>query len=227
MNAPQFARSGAPLSTLSTITLLVKREVDSVPDDDGLEVENYILALAYAPGKSGRVGEPLGGKTVLQKLLFHLRKGVEDSRGSKEMPHFYGPFDEQAEVVAEQLEASGYLRIGEPLIELTSRGMQEARTVWESELVQRERDIISELKAYFADLSVDEILAITYAKYPETAANSVVKKELDRRGKAVALGLVRKGKVSMDLAARIAGMSLREFMQELSKHRIAVIERET
>ena len=198
-----------------------------MPDDDGLEVENYILALAYAPGKSGRVGEPLGGKTVLQKLLFHLRKGVEDSRGSKEMPHFYGPFDEQAEVVAEQLEASGYLRIGEPLIELTSRGMQEARTVWESELVQRERDIISELKAYFADLSVDEILAITYAKYPETAANSVVRKELDRRGKAIAVGLVRKGKVSMDLAARIAGMSLREFMQELSKQRIAVIERDT
>lgn len=197
-----------------------------MPQDDILEVENYILALAYAPGKSGKVGEPLGGKTVLQKLLFHMRKGVEDARGRKEMPHFYGPFDEQAEVVAEQLEASGYLRISDPLIELTSRGMQEASSVWESELVQREREIISELKAYFADLSVDEILALTYAKYPETATNSIVKEELDRRGKAIAVGLVKKGKVSMDLAARIAGIPLREFMRELSKHRIAVIERE-
>ncbi len=195
--------------------------------DGILEMENYILALAYAPGKHGKAGEPLGGRTALQKLLFHIRKAIQDVKGGKEIPHFYGPFDEQAEVVVEQLESSGYLRVLDPRIELTARGLQEARKVWDDVLSQRERDIIRNMKSYFADLSVDEILAITYAKYPESATDSIVRKELDRRGKEIAVNLVRKGKVSMDLGAKISGMPLDEFMKELSRAKIAVVERES
>jgi len=194
---------------------------------DILEMENYILALAYAPGKTGRPGEPLSGKTVLQKLLFHLRKSLEGSSGKEEMPHFYGPFDEQAEVVAEQLEASGYMRVDDRVIELTPRGMEEAKDIWNSELTQREREVVSRLKAFFSDLSVDEILAVTYAKYPESAQNSLVREELKRRGLSIALGLVKRGQVSMELGAKIAGLPLREFMTELSRHQVAVIERES
>jgi predicted HTH domain antitoxin len=194
--------------------------------DEILEMENYILALAYAPGKSGQTSEPIGGKTVLQKLLFHTRKAIQDTKGPGEIPHFYGPFDEQAEVVAEQLEASGYLRILDPRIELTERGAKEAEKVWKSEFSQRERAIIESLKVFFADLSVDEILAITYAKYAETATDSIVRKELDLRGKEIAINLVKKGKISMDLGAKIAKMELGDFMKELSRRKIPVVERE-
>ena len=77
-------------------------------EEDIMQMENLILAMAYAPGKSGQVAEPLRGKTVLQKLLFHVKRALEPDRPAAELPHFYGPFSEQAEVVAEQLEpASG------------------------------------------------------------------------------------------------------------------------
>jgi predicted HTH domain antitoxin len=191
-----------------------------------VEMENRILALAYAPGKTGKPGEPIGGKTALQKLLFHLRKEAQEAGDTAEIPHFYGPFDEQAEVVAEQLEASGYLKIRDGQVRLTERGIHEGKVVWESKLTNREREIISHLKSYFADLSTDEILAITYAKYPETATDSIADQELKRRGKAIALGLLSRGKVSADLGAKIAGMPLREFMRELSRHKIPVVERE-
>jgi len=197
-----------------------------VSRDEILEMENYILALAYAPGRSGQTSEPIGGKTVLQKLLFHVKKAIQDTKGPGEIPHFYGPFDEQAEVVAEQLEASGYLRILDPRIELTERGVHEAEKVWKSDFSQRERTIIENLKVFFADLTVDEILAITYAKYAETATDSIVRKELELRGKEIAISLVKKGKIGMDLGSKIAGMDLSEFMQELSRRKIAVIERE-
>ncbi|MFQ5951678.1 MAG: UPF0175 family protein, partial [Candidatus Geothermarchaeales archaeon] len=135
-----------------------------------------------------------------------------------------GPFSEQAEVVAEQLEASGYLEIEQGSLRLTDRGRREAAKVWETALTPREREVIRETKAYFADLSVDEILAITYARYPESAVDSIVREELENRGRNLAVSLVRRGKVSMSLGARVAKMPLSEFMKELSRRGIAVIE---
>jgi predicted HTH domain antitoxin len=192
--------------------------------DEVMRLENYVLALAYAPGRRGKIAEPLAGRTALQKLLFHLRKGLQAPKSATEIPHFYGPFDEQAEVVAEQLEASGYLKNDEAHIALTPLGLDEAREVWETELTKREKDVITHLKAYFSDMTSDEILAVTYAKYPETAIESMVRAELEKRGRHLALSLLRRGKVSVDLAARIAGMPLPAFMKEASKHGIAVVE---
>jgi len=196
--------------------------------DDALHIENEVLALAYAPGKSGRVGEPLGGKVALQKVLYHLRRSLPHHIPSADMPHFYGPFDEQVEFAAEQLESSGYLEIEEVgRIALTERGMKEAKEVWERELPLREKEALQRLKEFFSDLSVDEILAITYAQYPESATDSLVADRIQRIGKRLAIGLVQRGKISVDLGAKISGMGLKDFLLELSRRNIPVVERDS
>src|SRR3990170_6794218 len=98
--------------------------------EKGTELEDVILALAFAPS-SGKAAAPVRGKTVLQKLVFHLRKSLESVPGG-EVPHFYGPFDEAAQVAFEQLETSGYLETdpNSSWITLTGRGQREAREVW-------------------------------------------------------------------------------------------------
>jgi hypothetical protein len=53
------------------------------PIETGLDV---VLALLYAPGTSGREGEPVGGITRLQKLLFLLWK---EGRFYEDIPNLY------------------------------------------------------------------------------------------------------------------------------------------
>src|SRR5438445_7599623 len=123
-------------------------------------LEDLVLALAYSPGSKGRIAEPLKGKTVLQKLLFHLRKVVGGEIPCDEIPHFYGPFDEVASTVLDGLVNSGYLSAGaDSVIELTSEGRVEAKIVWERKLSSKERDLVEGVKRQFGDLSTDEVLA--------------------------------------------------------------------
>ena len=194
--------------------------------DDIQVLEDLVLALAYAPGPKGKVAEPLRGKTVIQKLLFHMKKSVGKGIPVEEMPHFYGPFDEVASSVFDGLENSGYLKTDKEhkIIHLTSKGVGEAKSVWDQKLSDRERQVISALKAQFGDLSTDEVLAVTYAKYPESAAASIVKEKLSgQRGASIAVDLVRRGKISTDLGAKIANMRLKDFIHVLSKQKIPVV----
>lgn len=193
------------------------------PSDEITQLENYILALAYAKGPEG-AQSPLRGRTALQKIILHFRKAV-DSRSGGEVAHFYGPFDERVQTVLEQLETSGYLRSDPSLsrISLTERGRVEARDVW-NRLPIEERRVLGELKEYFGDMSSDEILAVTYAEYPDLAAESLVRDEIARKGPSIALSLVRRGKVSPELGAKISHMQLREFLKYLGRHRVPVVE---
>jgi predicted HTH domain antitoxin len=190
-------------------------------------LEDLILALAYAPGPGGKIGEPLKGRTVLQKLLFHLKKSGVRELPSDQKPHFYGPFDEMASSAYDGLQNSGYLAASpiDSSIKLTPSGLQEAEPVWEKKLSGSERDLISDLKRRFGDLSTDEMLAVTYAKYPDTAVESLVRKDLEKKGPGIAINLVRRGKVSVELGAKIADMPLKDFMHLLSRNKIPVVER--
>src|SRR2546428_14186612 len=128
------------------------------PVTEDTALEDYILAFAYAPGPTGR-GASIGGKTVLQKLLVRLRKNLESVPG-KEIPHLYGPFDEQTQAAFEQLETSGYLPTSpdSPSIQLTEKGEREARKAW-NDLDPDVRKIIESIKRFLVDLNTDEVLA--------------------------------------------------------------------
>lgn len=69
-----------------------------------LRVENsldLLIVLLYAPGRSGREGEPIQGITRLQKLVFLLKQSqgpqflVESAKELLYKPYKMGPFSEQ------------------------------------------------------------------------------------------------------------------------------------
>lgn len=81
-----------------------------------LRVENsmdLLLALLYAPGKSGTQGEPIEGITRLQKLLFLLQQDVGPKRLVKEgeayryKPYKMGPYSDQLRNDLEELQSAG------------------------------------------------------------------------------------------------------------------------
>lgn len=52
----------------------------------------------------------------------------------------------------------------------------------------------------------------------------IIREDLAKKGPSIALSLVKREKVSPELGAKIAGMSLRDFLKYLSRHEVPVVE---
>ncbi len=85
-----------------------------------LQVENsldLLLVLLYAPGKEGKMGEPIDGITRLQKLIFLLKQGngpkklVEIAKEQfKFKPYKMGPYAESLQGDIDELLSVGLLQ---------------------------------------------------------------------------------------------------------------------
>lgn len=90
--------------------------------DHGAEVlpledsTDLLLALLYAPGKSGTVGEPIDGRTRIQKLVFLLQQDVgpqqlvEEAKEVEYTPHKMGPYSIDLAKVLEELVSAGIVK---------------------------------------------------------------------------------------------------------------------
>jgi predicted HTH domain antitoxin len=77
----------------------------------------------------------------------------------------------------------------------------------------KNKELVCDIKKEFNDLSINELLLFMYVTYPETAENSDVREKILRERCPTALSLLRKGKVSLQKAAELAGMNLEAFVQ--------------
>lgn len=89
-------------------------ETAAYPVEDGTDL---LILLLYAPGKSGRIAEPVAGTTRLQKLFFLLREGEGPSDLVKEAQdllfeaHKMGPYSMQLRNVVADLQAAGIIEV--------------------------------------------------------------------------------------------------------------------
>ena len=80
------------------------------------DATDLLLALLYAPGSSSSFGEPIEGRTRLQKLMFLLQQDV----GPKELiseaqeygytPYKMGPYSQRLTQVLEELQSAGIIK---------------------------------------------------------------------------------------------------------------------
>lgn len=155
-----------------------------------LSKPELIALLLYAPGSTGRIGEPIVGKTRLMKFVFLLLKEAELSKELEKdtsfKPYKYGPFDSD---VLDSIEALKELDIieetkpsdrVEPLedfsepydtnsvYKLTPQGIAKVERI----VKQLPPDIltkISNYKSLYNDKPLVEILHYVYSKFPEFA----------------------------------------------------------
>lgn len=89
-------------------------------DEKPLSVENsldLLLVLLYAPGRSGKAGEPIEGITRLQKLMFLLQQGLGpkklETKAKQEFkfePYKMGPYAESLQGDIDELLSVGLVR---------------------------------------------------------------------------------------------------------------------
>lgn len=171
-------------------------------------VQRYILALVGAASRA-----PIRERLWLQKELFVLAKQhpkLGEACGFS--AHLQGPFSDTADEALKDLKNLGLVDYDSygGNIRLTSAGAAE-----HEDLVKRMpsevRDRVEEMKEFLNDLTENELLVFVYYSYPDMTQESVLTDIVEKNRLRCSISLFRKGKVSLEKAAQLAGMTVAEF----------------
>lgn len=176
-------------------------------------IDKYLLMLFYSKDQ-----ELIRGKTWLQKEMFLIGQNVEEV-GKKYDAYLKGPFSEAVEKSADQFERSNYVIVDRGKMSLTDKGVQLAKKIWESRSDEDKR-MVEDMKALLNDMTYNELLVFVYTSYPETTKESDIKEDIEKVRLPVSLRLVKKGKISVEKGAEVAGIHLLDFVEELKKRGI-------
>jgi predicted HTH domain antitoxin len=175
--------------------------------------ERFFFLLLYAPSDNN-CPTPVKGSTWLQKELFAISKSVPLVEEEADYDAYrYGSFSETIDEIFDQYEISKYVeKDTSGNIYLTTKGDKLSSALWES-TDEQNRGLVCDIKREFNDMTLNELLLFMYVTYPETAENSDVRDKILRDRRSIALNLLRKGKVTLQKAAELAGMGLEDFIQ--------------
>jgi uncharacterized protein YwgA len=170
------------------------------------QLEKYILILFY-------VGGGAKGKLWFQKEIFVLSKAFEKLAEEVDFEAFgYGPYSEAVEECRNALENSGFVK----RTSLTKKGRAIAAILWET-ISDREKEIIKATVEFFESLEKDELLLyISIMYFDMVEKNKKIDRILKQR-KKIALRMLCNEKISLSLAAILAGLSVEEMLEKAIK----------
>ena len=196
---------------------IMKKVFNDLKNDLG---KQYILSLLDSNNQ-----EPIKGKTRLMKELFFISLNIPSLNESLDFePDNYGP---SSDVIMGYIDDMGQLG----LINTTNKRNQNTviysigeygKEFLKKENLNLDYEIISEMKTLCHGITNDELLALTYFSFPEMTEESLVKERIFAKREKLALGLYKKGKVSLEKAVEISGLSFNEFLDILNSKNIKV-----
>jgi len=199
----------------------------SIVPDDLEPVERYLLMLLFSSDSSEKFAQPVKGKTWLQKEMFLLSQLIPELESETEYdPHLMGSYSEIVDEVAYQFDLSGYTERAGDSIKLSLDGKKLAEETWKA-ASDKERIFVTDVKTLLNDLSQWELFGLIYFEFPKTAVNSEKLAEVEARRVEIAIGLLLKGKVSVEKAAEIAKKTLPNFLHVLKTRKIKMPEIES
>jgi len=203
-----LAKEGAASFRRVNVSKFMERLRCAVEDLGIVEPVEWVLALLHAFG--GRAPS----KLHVQKALFVASRYIDGLRETLEFKAYrMGPWSEEINDVVENAVFSGLLAPSKNGIALTSRGDAKARSVWKK-LSSRDREVLTRVASLCSRMSEDELLLYIYTLYGYSEKSDVVAKLLRKR-RELALSMLRKGLVSVGLAAKMAGMTVQDFVKYL------------
>ncbi len=181
----------------------LRRDMESV-----VEPVDWALVLLYA--FSGRAPS----KLHVQKALFVASRYIDDLREALEFKAYrMGPWSEEVEDALEIAALRGMVVTSRDGVVLTERGRAVAELVWQR-LSDRDREVLGKTASFLGSMSEDELLLYIYIVYGYSEKSDIINRLLRRR-KELAVSMLGKDLISVELAARIAGMTLKDFISYL------------
>jgi len=175
--------------------------------EDLTDLDLAILQLLHAGND-----DPLKGKVAYQKEMFLIADYIDKIKELAEfIPHTFGPYSEAAENEIGNLRSLGLVREEGHKYRITDNGVAALRKA-KSVFSEEEIEAIHDFKKFLNDLSEDELLLFIYVSHPEFTKESAVYEGVIRKRIPTAITLYKKGKVSLDKAAFLAGLPVEKFL---------------
>ena len=195
--------------------------------EDIQPVERYLFLLLFAPDTTGKYSQPVKGDTWLQKEMFLLSKTDRELADEAEFEAYaMGSYSDTIAEIQDEFYISGFAERTDDGVRLTLDGRKQAEKMWDNS-TESERRTVSAVKSWLNDLPFYELLAIIYTHYPESAAKSEVKDQVETRRPDLAVSLLKKGKVSLEMARRITGLTQAQFEGLLAVRGVTMAEVES
>ncbi len=175
-----------------------------------LSVEDWVLIALYSSPKKSYPSE-----IHIQKFLFLAQKYLK-TIDIEFQPYRLGPYSPSIKDSIEVLIGENSIKkASNGEIKLSKRGLEKGKQRF-LRLNDKEKKILSRLGNFISNMSEDELLLYIYIVHGHKEKSDVINKLLHKRVN-IAIRLIKKGLISVSLAAKIAGMSLQEFIEILKK----------
>lgn len=186
-------------------------------DKDELDAIDWILSIFYAVKELQLTRSGLPSRVHVQKALFIASQYIPRLSEIVEFrPYRQGPWSEEVNDALEIVRDNGWVIQSRRGLLLSVKGRQIAEDSW-NKLKNEEKEILKRIIGLVSRMTRDELLIYVYTLYGYSGKSEVLK-ELQRERKQLALNILRKNLVSVELAAKIAGMTLPQFIKYLKKH---------
>jgi uncharacterized protein YwgA len=178
--------------------------------EDLTDLDLAILQLLHAGDNN-----PLKGKVAFQKEMFLIADYIEKIREQAEfIPHTFGPYSEAAENEMGNLRSLGLVKEKDHEYHITSNGIA-ALNKAKPAFTEEETEAIQDYKEFLNDLTEYELLLFIYVSYPQFKEESAVYDRVIRKRIPTAISLYKKGKVSLEKAAFLAGLPVEKFLDQV------------
>lgn len=157
---------------------------------------------------------PLKGRVAFQKEMFLIADYIDRIREEAEfIPHTFGPYSEAAEIEMGNLRSLGLVKEEGQGYKITQNGiaaLKKVKPVFSPEQIEA----IGDFKEFLNDLTQDELLLFIYVSHPEYTEESGVFEKVIRKRMPTAVSLYKKGKVSLEKAAFLAGIPAEKLLDK-------------
>lgn len=180
---------------------------------DGNLSKQYMLFLFNSLN-----GKPIKNKVNIMKMLFFISLNVPSLENEFNFEaDNYGPSSDVVERNLESLHQENFLKQDKRGYQLNDLGKEYLNS---RNFADVDFDLIDDMKNLFDGLTADEVCALTYFTFPETTSESVILDRIIKNRKKLALKLYEKNKISAEKASEIAGISMMELFELLSRKNI-------
>jgi len=182
-------------------------------DIDLLSRSQFLMLFLLASKNS----TPIKGKLWLEKELFLLTESVPKLKELFDFEaYLLGPYSEIVKSDLEVLVQMDYIDTISNQISITKKGLNLISCL-EGQISKKLLDEIYKSKDLLNDLKRNELLAYIYQVYPDTTKESIAFDKIKPKLREIAIVLLKKDKISIGLAAKIANMSYIEFFNLLKE----------
>ncbi len=157
--------------------------------------------------------KPVKGNVAFQKEMFLISNYIDKVNERAEfIPHSLGPYSEASEVSMDNLVSMGLVEKKEGnTYKITPLGIK-VLGLKQDLFSPEEKESIEDFKEFMSNLTNDEILLFIYASYPDFTVESTEYRRIMKSRVKNSISIYKKGIVSLEKAAFLAGVNIETFL---------------